>query len=90
LQLFKGQRLRSFQAERGKPRKPGKRKGSFFGHSSDGSTISLVESDNGFITGNVVDPTTGMIYHIAPNANRDKMIVTERHTSDMPREDDAD
>jgi hypothetical protein len=90
LQLFKDQRPKSFRADRGKPRKPGKRKGSFFGRSSDGSTISLVESENGLITGNVVDPATGIIYHIAPNAKRDEMIVTEIDTSDMPREDDAD
>jgi hypothetical protein len=37
----------------------GLKKGSFVGQSSDGSTLSFVESSNdGLITGNIVDPAT--------------------------------
>jgi hypothetical protein len=80
-----------------------KKRGSFSGHSSDGSTLTLVESysdgfgtgsdrmltgSNVMITASLVDVTNGMIYQISPNANRTGMMVTEMQSSDMPEEEE--
>jgi hypothetical protein len=78
-------------ASKGGPKGGGhKKKGSFAGSSSDGSTLSLIERDNGLITAAIVEVSTGMIYRIFPNRKKET-IVTETHSDDMmPMEDDLE
>jgi hypothetical protein len=66
-----------------------KKQGSFAGSSSDGSTISLIEREDGLITASVVEVSTGMIYRIFPNRKKE-MIVAEMNTNDMPMEEEAE